>query len=1168
VRFHAIFRIRELVRALARKARRTAVLVLVLAVLAGAVVVGKNTLLNEVRKGIRKNYTYSRLTIDYFPPALVIEDLRSLAEPPAIKVKKVRIEVPYLSLLRNRKSLSVTLDGPEFRIVRPATPVPRTNPRRPLSLLSLPFIVERGIIENGVVIYESGKTSLEARGVRGVVTQSGPSFTVRATADSSGYAVAGRRLRPIGGLTVLISGLGNDVTVERLAIDGTGVMVNAAGRVRDLSDPTVELEARFEVDTEALSSVLRMPFRWKGRANGQGRLERKEGRLTLSSDFASDDLAISGVPMGRVRGRFDLDPETGSTLTADIAKPGLPAESLTLSFRGERNKGRGEFIEGRAAPLFLDPIFRDLDIPWPVRTPAVGTFTLENQKLVAEAEFSGDSLERQGDLFAFRGPVRVGVDFRAHHVTIDTPGLESSFGSLEAKAAIDLGGDMDTRIRGQIADVKETREFVALVLREKFAFGEIRGQGYADVRLTGRSKSPDVSIQATLSPGGFETFNAADVGVDAKITAAGFDGRFEVDDPSLKGVVRVQARTGAFDVDVENGEGEMSVILPALDVPVALSGRAAGNFRMTDRAGEREFSGTFTSPEVQGYGQTAKNVSGRLEWKGGRISFPELAMDLHGGHLAGRIAGGIASGEFDADLRGEEMDFQSVVGVAGGRLSFSLAGKGVFGQDWLGGLFSVKDLALSPLDRTEARGGLRLDISGGRVRLEVDGQVDTGDNPLAASFTFPLSGEPFFGTVKGTLTNLDLVVPWDGAQGRLNYVAEVQDAEPAAQATLSLDAAGPLMPLPGFAYAITDFTFAGTYAESLLKVTSLGGKLGGGPVTGSGEVGIGEGAIATMDMRFEAKDMVLAPIERMRAQADASLRILKDKRRFVTEGEILFKRLNWRREIYEEFSFSSRTEPSTGPSFFDGMSLNIRLRADENATIENSLGRFDIRFNLTATGAFESPVLLGDIDLISGDFYFQDRSFRVIHGRLSFTDPVKSEPYLDFRGETYVKDYRVTLELRGPTSSLKPEFTSSPPLAPEEILSLLALGESFRRMYYSYAGDRSTALNTASLLTYQIADLAKKRTGGLFSLDRLRIDPYIPEGAPGGIAARITVGKKVSKNLLFLYSTILANSTVMAEIDEVPIFRMEWDISRRFSLVGGRDDRGRLGFDVKYRRRF
>ena len=192
------------------------------------------------------------------------------------------------------------------------------------------------------------------------------------------------------------------------------------------------------------------------------------------------------------------------------------------------------------------------------------------------------------------------------------------------------------------------------------------------------------------------------------------------------------------------------------------------------------------------------------------------------------------------------------------------------------------------------------------------------------------------------------------------------------------------------------------------------------------------------------------------------------------------------------------------------MSLNIRLRADENVLIENSLGKFDGRFNLTATGAFDSPVLLGDIDLVSGDFYFQDRSFRVINGRLSFVDPINTEPYLDFRGETYVKDYRVTLSMSGPVSRLKPEFSSSPPLPPEEILSLLALGESFQRTYISYSGDRSTAMNTASLLTYQIADLAKKRTGGLLLPGPLPDRPLYPGNTPGGIAARITVGKKIS----------------------------------------------------------
>lgn len=1137
--------------------------ILVLAVLAVSLIVGKTVLLSEVRKSIHKTLAYDSLKLSYFPPALVIENVRSLADPPALRARRVRIEIPYLSILRNRKILSVVLESPEIHLRPAPAGAPRHKARPPLSILELPFVIERGLIENGSVVFETGKATFEARGVRALVTQDGADFAVRATAETSGYTIPKHDLTSVGALTVLLAGKGEDVTISRLSVEGPRLSIAATGLIRNFLDPEVELSARFDVGTIMLDDIFRMPFSWKGRANGEGRLERKDGRLSFSTSIASDTLAINDVPMGVVQGRFELSPEKIGHLELGMQKPGQPTESLSLSFLPDR-------VEGRVAPLFLDPIFREINIPWPVRSPAWGTFTVADKKLAVEAEFRGTSLERRGGRFAFRGGVKVGVDFPAHIVTVEVPGLESDFGRLEATARIDLAGDIDARIRGQVTDVKETREFVSLVLRQTFGFGEIRGQGYADVRLTGRSASPSVSLKATLSPGGFELFDSAFVETDAVFSGGVFEGRFDIDDPALKGQVRVRTSNGGLDVDVRNGDGELSHILPALGIPVALSGRASGDFRMTQKAsGGQEFSGTFTSPEIKGYGQTAGRVAGRLAWKDGVLSFPELALDFHGGRLAGRVLVGPVNGEFDIDARGEELDFGQIVSSASGRLSLSLAGRGVFGRDSLPGLFVIKDMLLSPLDKTEARGALQIGVAGGKVSLGLKGSLVPGDNPFEGAFDFPLSGEPWSGTVKGRITALDLIVPWDGALGRIDFTADVKETAEAARVAVALDVLASVMPLPGFAYAVTDFTSGMSYLDGVLTVNALNGKLGGGALSGSGKVGIGDGGIASMDMRFEGKDMVLSPMERTRAQADASLRILKDSKRFVTEGEILFKRLDWRREVYEAFSFSSQTPTETpGPSFFDGMSLNVRLRADENAVIENSLGRFNSRFNLTVTGAFDEPVLLGDIDIVSGDFYFQDRSFRVMHGRLSFTDPVNAEPYLDFRGETYVKDFRVTLTMSGPISRLKPEFSSSPPLPPEEILSLLALGESFRRMYYSYSGDRSTAMNTASLLTYQIADLAKKRTGGLFSLDRFRIDPYIPESAPSGIGARITVGKKVSKNLLVLYSTILANSSVRAEIDESPIFLMEWDISRRFSLVGGRDDRGRLGFDVKFRKRF
>ena len=132
-----------------------------------------------------------------------------------------------------------------------------------------------------------------------------------------------------------------------------------------------------------------------------------------------------------------------------------------------------------------------------------------------------------------------------------------------------------------------------------------------------------------------------------------------------------------------------------------------------------------------------------------------------------------------------------------------------------------------------------------------------------------------------------------------------------------------------------------------------------------------------------------------------------------------------------------------------------------------------------------------------------------------------------------------------------------PNIRRSRFLALLALGEAFRR---SYSYDTSTRLSTASLLSFQIAEQAQKRAEGLFSLARFRVDPFVL-GSSAEMTARLTVGRQISRNLSILYSTNL--TTQRGEI-----VRMEWDLSHDFSLVGMRNELGRISFDVKIRKRF
>jgi translocation and assembly module TamB len=305
--------------------------------------------------------------------------------------------------------------------------------------------------------------------------------------------------------------------------------------------------------------------------------------------------------------------------------------------------------------------------------------------------------------------------------------------------------------------------------------------------------------------------------------------------------------------------------------------------------------------------------------------------------------------------------------------------------------------------------------------------------------------------------------------------------------------------------------------------------------------------------------MTLSPLERSRALADGNLNLIKNDQRFVLEGDFSIDRLLWRRELDEEFAFSSLSYPETDrePGFFDDMTLNIHLHADDNAWLENSLGQIQAKMDLTLAGNVFNPVVLGDIEAIEGTVFFQDREFNVIQGRVSFFNPARIEPYLNFKGETYVKDYHVNFSLEGLLEKLNPEFSSSPPLPPEDVLALLALGEAFRRTYHY---DRSIGQSTASLLSFQLSEEAKKRAEQLFSIDRFRIDPFIM-GSSSEMTARLTLGKKLSRNFFILYSTNLASQ-------REEITRIEWELSNDFSIVGTRDETGRVSFDVKIHKRF
>jgi len=1131
-----------------KKLRKLIVISLVILLIVGAGIVLKNIFLSQVKKRIQDTFNYAQLRLSIFPPALVMEDVRTTSPSPFFSAKEVTFGISFRSLLSRERPLKVFIDEPV--LVIHATAPAEKEKGEAKSLVSFPFALERVLVRGGELYFWGKESHFHAAGVNVHFVQRRDYLSIQGKTEEGFYSAELLEKELRGKINLLIEGPTDELKIKRLRIYGTDLILKAEGDLLNIQDPEIRLKTSFKINTSLLADYLNLPFEWAGKADGKGILARREGRVSFSSSLSSNDLVLNEIPMGMVRGKVEVNGGMGGRIEFNIQRGFLPREYLRIDFNQKK-------IIGLARGLHLDPIIKFIGLPWPTNSPAWGDFIIDKEKLEVEAEFRDEPLKVDPDKFPFQGPFKLSWNLK-DEITFSSPRLLSSFAQVDIEGKIRLKKDIDITIQGEVSDVKQARQFTSLILVKNFAFPEIRGGGKADLKIFGDYSFPQLKANFTFSPGGFDKFQVNFVEGEVEIVRSDFSGKFQVKDPFMEGEIDLLSNQEGLRAAIRLNEGNVEEILPYLDINFPLQGKASGNFKIRQKEENLRVEGEFASPMLRMSTQALEDVKGKLVWDGKALTFPELKFRVYGGSVKGYSQIGFFAQEFELDIVGENLNLTSLAPSLEGSLSLELKGGGLFGQDKAQGNYEIKGLHLSPFQRSDVKGKMKVGFSQEKLNLDIEGNFFPGENEFFVSLGLPFGQKPS-ANVRGVFRNLDLLLPWRGAKGQINYLAEVDAAQTSPKLKGIIDFKGSVLPFPRFAHAFRDYSGLIFVEDNNLSIRSFKGLLGGGDVLGTGKVKVGKQGVEYVNLEMQGKDLLLSPLERTQVLADGSLSLVKDSQRFVLEGDFDVQRLSWGRELNEKFVFSSSPfyQSQTEPGIFDDLTLNIRLKAKDNSLMENSLGKIEGKFDLTVTGNVKAPILTGDIEALGGNVYFQDRKFRVLRARVSFINPVSIEPYLEFEGETFVKDYRVTFSLNGLLDSLKPEFSSSPPLPPEDVLALLAMGEAFKRTY-SY--EKSTQLSTASLLSFQLAEEAKKRAEKLFRIDRFRIDPFIMESS-AETTARLTVGKMISRNFSILYSTNL--STQREEL-----VRLEWELTDDLSVVGIRDEKGRLSLDVKIHKRF
>ena len=374
---------------------------------------------------------------------------------------------------------------------------------------------------------------------------------------------------------------------------------------------------------------------------------------------------------------------------------------------------------------------------------------------------------------------------------------------------------------------------------------------------------------------------------------------------------------------------------------------------------------------------------------------------------------------------------------------------------------------------------------------------------------------------------------------------------------------------------ISNLTGLIRFNSNQAQIERLTGTLGGGRVTASGGALLAGDSRGRFAINVRGENVTLSYPKDFRSTVTADLSLTGDMTSQFVSGYVNVKRTEYTKEIDLADLINQRPETTIEEggrfSFAETAVLSgVRVEGRNALVMRNNLGDVVASVNLRLDGPIGDPIIQGRVTATSGTLNFRNSPYELRRGLVDFPGRLSADPILNIEGESVIRGYRVRAAITGPLSNPQTTVSSEPALPQADVVSLILTGSLA-------SGDQSTSVlaqsglgTAASLLTDALINAPVSRaTNRLFGLNRLEINPVI--GAAGSTpTARLTVGRRISKDVTITYSTNLAS-------DPNQILAVEYRVSNRLSFIAQYEQgsqrnlsnrNNNYSFEIRFRKRF
>lgn len=358
------------------------------------------------------------------------------------------------------------------------------------------------------------------------------------------------------------------------------------------------------------------------------------------------------------------------------------------------------------------------------------------------------------------------------------------------------------------------------------------------------------------------------------------------------------------------------------------------------------------------------------------------------------------------------------------------------------------------------------------------------------------------------------------------------------------------------------------FDQNRATIESLKAQAGGGNLQLSGFVGFGK--LLTYRLQAQADQVRIRYPEGVSTTANATLALTGTTDQSILSGTVTVLRANVGQIDTSQFLASSGGVGGDAFTvsenrYLKNLQFDVRVDAAQNAEFATSLTR-DVKgeIALRLRGTPQRPALLGRVAVTQGEIDFFGSRYTISRGELRFENPLKIDPAINMDLETRVRGVVINMTFTGQANKLNMTYRSDPPLQSNEILALLTVGRNPNSTSTSVVQTQNKnqgmfGNDSSVLIGAAVSAGINGRLQRFFGISRVRLDPQLT-GIDNVPQARLTLEQQVSRDVTLTYITNL-NRT------QQQIVRLDWDISRTWSVVAVRDENGVFGLDLFFRKR-